>query len=307
MSALISDRDLVTLESSDALWRAAVHPVGATLVSLTFDGADIAISPYDKTFYAFAGATLAPWPNRLEDGTWVFADKTLKHEINDERGHNANHGLVFDREFAIKSADANSITLQIELGADPVYPFQITVEVNFELSNGGLTQKISILNRDSVLVPVAFGSHPYLTLDEDSQVEINAREIYGKSTRSLPLDKISIDESTVARFGFNSASDLELDDCFTGLTENDMSRYSTRITRPSINKTVEIWQEKLFDHLMLFVFRESTEGGRLAIAVEPQTAPANALRSNQGLTWLAPSQSVSASWGVSIKEGLAND
>lgn len=307
MSALISDRDLVTLASANGLWRADVHPVGASLVALFYDGHEIVITPYSETFYAFAGATLAPWPNRLEDGCWIFGDKTLQHRINDERGHNSNHGLVFDRHFEVVQTSQEEIVLKISLGEDLVYPFKIDITVSYKLNEDGLTQTISSTNKDSQLVPFAFGAHPYLLLEDDSMVEINALQVYAKSSRGLPLAKISIAESGLAREGLNRAGDLQVDDCFVGLVENADSLYSTSITRPSLKKTVEIWQDLEFDHLMLFAFRENGADGRSALAVEPQTAPANALRSHDDVDWISPGSTLSASWGISIKEGLVND
>lgn len=307
MSALISDTEVVTLESSSGLWRAEVHPMGASLVTLSFDGHEIVISPYGKTFFAFAGATLAPWPNRLEDGTWVFADKTLKHTINDERGHNSNHGLVFDRKFAVVSQSADSIDLEISLGDDEVYPFASKVSVSYRLDAEGLHSTIAFTNHDGQLIPVAIGAHPYFLLDDNSEVELNAQQIVQKSSRLLPLQTIDIAESDFAKNGRNLVSELELDDCFTGLIENADSKYSTRISRPSFNSTVELWQDTVFKYLMVFILREQGEDGRDSIAIEPQSAPANAFRSNDDLTWLAPEQSVSASWGITIKEGIFND
>lgn len=295
----------MTLQSANGLWHAVVHPVGASLVSLCFENSDIVISPYDTAFTAFAGATLAPWPNRLEDGTWVFADKTLQHRINDEAGHNSNHGLVFDREFDVTAISNDAITMTLDLGQDDVYPFRVSIEVSYSLSSDGLRQTITAINRDSKLIPVALGAHPYFLLEENSQVEINAREIYSKSSRSLPIATVPIEESGLAKNGFNLARDLELDDCFTELSENADSKFSTRITRPELGKTVVVWQETNFDHLMLFNYRESS--GRTSLAVEPQSSAANSLRSNVGLQWLAPEQNFSASWGVSLIEGLAND
>ncbi|MEN9749410.1 MAG: hypothetical protein RL149_488 [Actinomycetota bacterium] len=307
MSALISDRKIVTLESSGGLWRADVHPVGASLVALWFDGAEIVVSPYGRNFFAFAGATLAPWPNRLEDGTWIFADKTLKHAINDERGHNANHGLAFDREFRVVNQGSNAISLALDFGSDQVYPFATTLTVRYELSSEGLSSTITFTNRDNQIVPVALGAHPYFLLDANSEVEINAREVFQKSTRSLPLQTMSLRESDIAVQGKNPIAGLEIDDCFTALEENGDSRYFTRISRPSMNRTVEIWQDTLFNHLMLFVLREQGDEGRTTIAVEPQTSAANALRTNEGLQWIAPGEQISASWGIKINEGIFND
>ncbi len=306
MSALISDRELVTLESSNGRWRADVHPVGASLVALWFDDAEIAVTPYSENFYAFAGATLAPWPNRLEDGTWVFEDQARKHRINDERGHNANHGLVFDRKFVTSHSTADSITFERELGGDEVFPFMAMVKVHYLLTENGFTQTISLKNRSHLIIPAAFGSHPYFLLEQDSQVQINAREVFTNSSRGLPIERVALDSSGIAKQGFNSAAELEVDDCFTALIENADSKYSTLITRPGINGTVEIWQDCDFEFVMLFAFHERGENGRMCLAVEPQTSPANSLRSGDHLIWLAPDETTSASWGVKIRNGISN-
>jgi aldose 1-epimerase len=43
-------------------------------------------------------------------------------------------------------------------------------------------------------------------------------------------------------------------------------------------------------------------GGNTLVALEPQSSPANALNTGDGLVWLEPGQVWSGRWGVDIEE-----
>ena len=56
-------------------YEAVIASVGATVRSLTFRGRDLVV-PFgaDEVRPSYRGATLAPWPNRVVDGRYTFAD-----------------------------------------------------------------------------------------------------------------------------------------------------------------------------------------------------------------------------------------
>ena len=67
---------------------------------------------------------------------------------------------------------------------------------------------------------------------------------------------------------------------------------------------LDIWQSKELKYA--FIFTPSffnnllDENRRYAIAIEPQSGPANAFNTNEDLTWLQPGEIFKASWGVEL-------
>jgi aldose 1-epimerase len=65
---------------------------------------------------------------------------------------------------------------------------------------------------------------------------------------------------------------------------------------------LDIWQGEEFKYAFIFTpanFHNNADATlRKAIAIEPQTGPANAFNSKEDLIWLEPDQVFEASWGV---------
>ena len=300
MSALISNQ-VLQLASADSRWLAEVSPVGASLVSLWFDGIEIVTSPFHQACYAVAGAVMAPWPNRLEDGTWQMGERKFAAPINDEQGHNANHGLVLDKEFEIVEQSDTRIRLETNLFDAAAYPFEVSLSVTYELTDGGLQIGLETKNIDTALAPVAFGLHPYFVCDEDSQVELQANVCITKDARNLPLKSVAIEESKAAKRGLNLVRELDIDDCFTDLISESEGSV-TRLTRPGHGLTVAVVQSKELNHLMLYKFTEDKMSKRTLLAIEPQSAPANAFRSLEQVKILTPKESFRATCKITQRK-----
>lgn len=300
MSALISSQ-ILQLASADGLWRAEVSPVGASLVSLWFDGIEIVTSPYHKAHYAVAGVIMAPWPNRLEDGRWSMGDREFTAAINDGEGHNANHGLVLARKFDVVEQSESRLQLQTDLFNAAAYPFEVSLKISYELTSEGMQIEIEARNLDASAVPIAFGMHPYFVCDENSQIEIGADTWISKTERNLPLLATAIEESPVAQRGFNLVQDLDIDDCFTDL-DSESEGHVTRLSRPNYDMTVELWQSNGLSHLMIYKFTEDDEQERVLLAIEPQSAPANAFRNLDQVKILEPSELFSANCKITRRK-----
>lgn len=300
MSALISGQ-ILQLASADGLWRAEISPVGASLVSLWFGETEIVTSPYGEPLRAVAGAVMAPWPNRLEDGRWNLGDREFTAPINDEAGHNANHGLVLERAFRVVAQTESSLRLETNLFDETAYPFEVTLAVSFELDESGLQVKIEASNVGSQSAPIAFGLHPYFVADVDSQLELNANTWITKNQRNLPEHSLPIDDSSVAKRGWNLVQDLNVDDCFTDLISEE-ELFVTRLSRPQQDLIVELKQGSELSHLMLYKFEEARGQSRTLIAIEPQTAPANAFRSTEKVKMIAPREHFSSNCKITLRK-----
>jgi aldose 1-epimerase len=301
VSALISSK-VLQLSSADGLWRANISPVGASLVSLWHADVEIVASPYDEPLRALAGSVMAPWPNRLEDGTWKLGNREFAAAVNDTDGNNANHGLVFDKAFDVVNHTASLLRLETKIFDEIAYPFAILLTVTYALENNGLQISFEVVNQAAEAVPVAFGLHPYFVAEEDSELELNARTWVQKNSRNLPKLSLPIDSSSAAQQGRNRIAELNIDDCFTDLVANERGYFVTTISRPSNSVIVEIEQSRVLSHLMLYKLQEVEQKKRTLIAVEPQTSKANFLRNLEGQELLQPNQALDATCQIKLRK-----
>ena len=300
MSALIS-RQILQLASADGLWRAQISPVGASLVSLWHGDIEVVTSPYNEPLRALAGSVMAPWPNRLEDGTWQLGDREFKATINDAEGHNANHGLAFDKEFALASQTDSSLHLELNLFDEQAYPFSVLLSVTYLLQNTGLQVELEAKNLSNEDVPVAFGMHPYFVLDQDSTLSVDAKTWITKNARNLPVSASTFENSPLANNAGQDICNLELDECFTDLRFGSNDFCVTTVTRPSLGIAVEVEQSRELSYLMLYRLQESRQPHRSLLAIEPQSAPANAFRNLESVASLAPAATFKANYRVKFR------
>lgn len=276
MSALISDPQTQVLSSQSGLWRAEVNPRGATLISLWRGDDEIVTSPNHEPFFAFAGALMAPWPNRLEDGEWQFSGRRLRAPINDPSGNNANHGLAFGSLFDVTSSSSDSVTFATSIRHDAGYPFDVRLQVSYQLTEEGLAIDIAAKNLEDFAVPFAVGVHPYFVCDEDSILNLHARKLMHKDSRGLPTTEIAINDSNIVRRGQNRTNALQIDDCVFDFDQISESRICTELIRRSKNLIVKLRQSQNLHYLMIFKYEDQFK--RTLLALEPQSAKANALR-----------------------------
>ena len=300
MSALISSQ-ILQLASADGLWRAQISPVGASLVSLWHGDIEIITSPYNEPLRALAGSVMAPWPNRLEDGAWQLGDREFKATINDAEGHNANHGLAFDKEFALASQTDSRLHLELNLFDEQAYPFSVLLSVTYLLQNTGLQVELEAKNLSNEDVPVAFGMHPYFVLDQDSTLSVDAKTWITKNARNLPVSASIFENSPLANNAGQDICNLELDECFTDLRFDSNDVYVTTVTRPALGIAIEVEQSRELSHLMLYRLQESSQPNRSLLAIEPQSAPANAFRKLESVASLAPAATFKANYRVKFR------
>ena len=93
-----------------------------------------------------------------------------------------------------------------------------------------------------------------------------------------------------------------LDDAFTDLARDDDGAATVELRDPDTGRGVALWVDGRHRWLQVFSADEAPGTARRSLAVEPMTAPADAFRSGDDLTTLAPSgeagDELSASWGI---------
>ena len=69
---------------------------------------------------------------------------------------------------------------------------------------------------------------------------------------------------------------------------------------PALGAVRTLWMDEAYPYLMVFSGDPLPDVARRALAVEPMSCPPNAFRSGESLVRLAPGESHTATWGISI-------
>lgn len=281
--------------------KATVSTVGAALLELSIDSKRLITKPKDP-LKTFSGSVLAPWQNRLSKGEWVDSDgQTQSLPINEPELNNALHGIVYATEFLIREQTDSKITLGTLLAAQAGYPYSLDVEISYELNEIGLVCDFVVRNISDSVAPFAIGFHPYFLISETAQTSLTipADSYYTQDANKIPVSKQEVDGTAFDFRSAKSLADAKLDDYFTDLITANGETVSRLETG---DWALELRQSSVLSHLVVYLTHiYESEGGKVsAIALEPATAPANALASKEGLSYIKPDEKLTGSWSLRL-------
>lgn len=223
---------------------AVIASVGATLRELRHDGRDLVV-PFeaDQVRPDFRGATLAPWPNRIVDGTYTFDGEELVTALTEPNRSHALHGLVAWLEFAEVERSDDSVTLAAVIEPQTGYPWRVRVETTFALAADGLTQTVRARNLGTSPAPFGTGPHPYVVagpapLDEWTLALPAASVLEVTPDRLSPVAVHAVTDYEPDRFDRRAPrvlGDVELDHAFTGIEADADGTATVRVTDPSVS------------------------------------------------------------------------
>ena len=168
-------------------YRATVTELGAGLRELAFRGRPV-IAGYepDELPPAGAGQLLAPWPNRIDGGRYVFGGTEYQLALTEPARANAIHGLTRWMAWTAVRQDASAVVLRSAPHGGQGYPFCLEIEAEYRLDPGtGLRVAVTARNRGSRAAPYGTGSHPYLTVRTPS---VDGCELTLPAESWLPMD-----------------------------------------------------------------------------------------------------------------------
>lgn len=281
--------------------RAVITQVAAALREFSIDGVHLT-EPYPATVTPpFGdGIVLAPWPNRVADGTWTLDGAVQQLDITEVTKNNALHGLLRVAPYTVIERSEASITLGATVYPQHGYPFRVATTVTYALVEDGLRVTHTATNETDAAAPVAFGTHPFFRIGdvptEELTLTLHAGTRFDVDERLNPLAEVPVDGDYDLRGG-RLVAELELDTAFGGLTPVD--RVVATLTAPD-GREVRLWQDENHGYSQVFTTRSFPKDGGLglAVAVEPMTAPPDAFNSGLGLKWLEPGETWSVEWGI---------
>lgn len=285
---------------------ATITETGATLRSFVHANEQIVWGfGEDELSGGGRGQVLAPWPNRLQDGTYRFDGVEAIAAIDEPSTRCALHGLVRWLSWQAISQSSSRVSLRCPIAPQPGYPFCLSLELDYELVDDGLQVTTRARNVDDRRIPFAIGFHPYLLGSEGSIDHALLSLPAGKRLRLDTLGLPYANQTEPTNEALSSSGGLHLsgqrfDDCFTALdTEHD--RWRAKFFPSSDQRPVILWADAAFRYLMCFTGDTlAPNDRRRAVAIEPMTSPPNALHSGKDLIVLEPGEEFSASWGIAV-------
>ena len=252
---------------------------------------------------AFSGAVLAPWPNRLRDGTYRFRDVTYQVPLTEHERLTALHGLVSYARFDLVSAGEDTVTLRHDLVPTPGYPWALRVDVTYTLGDGGLEVTVTTTNHGTSVAPYGVGFHPWLSPGpggvDGSTLRLDAARRVTVDERLLPTGTQAVSGVYDLRAGLPLAG-VQLDDAWLEATP-DADGLTRAALTGSDGRTVEVWADATLPAWQVCTGDGIPGIDRRGVAVEPMTCVADAFRTGDLLVELAPGGSATVRWGLGLR------
>jgi len=294
-------------DEESALEAAFVPGAGMLCCSLRHRGEELLAQNAGVSAYAQRGKTMGipllyPWANRLAGFDYAVAGRTVLIPHDPSRVRlDANglpiHGVIGGRmAWELTGAperDASSLAARLSWSdAQPalfeLFPFRHDLHYGARLLDGRLEIELSVHACGADAVPLSFGFHPYLSppgaARERWLIELPAMRALALDPRQIPTGSAQ----TLAPQRFELGG-REFDDGFDTVAER------ARFGVAGAGRRIELTLLQGYPCAQVF----APCAGQF-ICFEPMSAPANALRSGEGLRLLAPGERHLARFSVGV-------
>jgi len=248
------------------------------------------------------GQVLVPWPNRIDHGSYEFEGKRMQLPLTEPEHGNAIHGLVRRATWSVVDQAPDAVAMGYVLEPQPGYPFALALNIEYVLSDAGLTVTTTARNLGPDPCPYGCGQHPYLTLGTSTvdplRLEVPAGTVVFSDDRGLPERSAPVDGTEYDFRAGRTIGAIVLDNAFTDLERGAAGRANVLLDDPDGSSGLTLWVDESYPCLMVFTGDPLPDVARRSIAVEPMTCPPNAFRTHDGLIVLEPGESTTSTWGI---------
>jgi aldose 1-epimerase len=217
--------------------------------------------PEDQLCTSGRGQVLAPWPNRLSEGSYEFEGEPYRVAIDDPDTGSAIHGLVRWAGWRAVERDDDRVVMEHVLHPQPGYPFALRLRVAYRLGADGLAVRTTAENIGSRPCPFGVGHHPYLAAPTG---RVDDLVLQGK-----PIGTKVYDDTLAIEGPWR----LQVGD-------------------------VTVWADERWKYVQLFTGDPLPDVARRSLAVEPMTCAPNAFRTGEDLIRLDPGEIFDGRWGI---------
>ena len=281
--------------------------VGGGLRTYAAGGRDV-VDGYaaDEACSSGRGQVLAPWPNRIQDGSYEFEGQRHQLPINETERRNAIHGLVRSESWRAGEHDASRVVMEYSLKPQSGYPFPLELRIEYELAATGLSVLMTATNTGNERCPYGTGAHPYLTAGgatvDAVTLQVSARTVVLSDESGIPARTEPVEGSEYDFREPRLIGTTRLDHAFTDLDRDNDGLARVHLTNPAGGARLALWVDENYGYLMLFTGDPLPDVNRRSLAVEPMTCPPNAFRSGEDVIVLEPGQSTTSAWGISLAD-----
>lgn len=238
---------------------------------------------------SYKSSKLSPFVCRLRNGKYTIDDEEFEITKKFKDG-NAIHGLLYNKPFKIvdEFSDDNTavVTLRYHFKREePGYPYDYVCEVRYTLlPKSTLQVETTVLNLDTLAIPLADGWHPYFQLGgiiNDYEFQVSTETMVEFDEGLIPTGKLIHDKSfaDAIRIG-----DRQMDNCF--VVQPVDQRPCAVLYNPGNGAYVSIFTNSRYPYVQLY-----TPSHRKSIAIENLSAAPDCFNNGMGLVMLSPSRS----------------
>jgi aldose 1-epimerase len=269
--------------------------------SLRFRGVELLRRLENLDTAAVKGSTagipiLYPWANRLGSLAYSAAGRNVELAATSTLLHFDDHGLPLhgvpwgQLQWSVIQSSKNQLVARLDWNRSElltVFPFRHQVEMTATIQPNELAIQ-TLVRSTGDTVPISFGYHPYFGIPELGRASWRLKL---PAMRRLLLNPLGIpagERENCPEFDAK-LGDADFDDCFEVLEE----RPSFSLSGPGLWINVEFVEG--YRYAQIFAPKN-----KQFAAIEPMTAPTNALKSGRGLSEIARGGEYKASFRIGV-------
>lgn len=253
-----------------------------------------------QDLFESAAYVLVPYSNRLF-GQRLLAGAGNVRQIARNRPGLADpvHGVGWMKAWSVTGHSPDRLTLASRHEADAHWPYTHACELQLAVDDSQACFRLTLRNLSETPMPVGLGFHPFLAIDDDSEVFFRTAGRWEQDAQGLPTRLAPSPYSPTQ--GLRAAA-LELNHCHSGWSG------TLRLTRPRHGISVEMRASKELDHLQVY-----RRPGVPWLCAEPVSHATGAWslpqvhHASAGLRWLPPGAEFQGWMAISVRSGPAGD
>ena len=271
---------------------------------LTWQGNDVVV-PFgaDDVPTCMRGQLLVPFPNRIEGGEYTFEGQTYELPIDEHERNNAIHGYGYRHFWTLERLTTSAVTLCWRTPNLAGYPFDVLVHVTYELDEDGLHVQVHAQNHGGEDAPWAAAIHPWVVnggdaygdaideLNAQCTLELPARTHVTINQNLIPTGTEPVDGTAYDYRKPKALSAQPIDDAWTDLEHDASGTVTAVFTRIDGIRVRITGDESITSYQVCDASGFPEPIHPCGVAIEPQTAYANAFNTGIDLITIAPGES----------------